>query len=139
MSQMHCTQPTMYKFFCLKFEIKTKADSYMPCEAMAHSTKSTLECNYNFINIIYALPLPRNAVWILCKFLTILGLILQGSLYAQIFTNWFHTFLRRVQSYTIEFNQICCSNILWPWVPENIKSHFLGPRVTNYITAYLLS
>jgi len=28
----------MYKF-CFKIEIKTKADSYMPCEAMAHSTK----------------------------------------------------------------------------------------------------
>jgi hypothetical protein len=39
MSQIHCTQPTIYKFFCLKIEIKTKADSYMPCEAMAHSTK----------------------------------------------------------------------------------------------------
>src|SRR5882762_4844619 len=39
MSQMHCTQPTMYKFFCLKIDIKNKADSYMPCEAMAHSTK----------------------------------------------------------------------------------------------------
>jgi len=39
MSQMsHCTQPTMYKF-CFKIEIKTKADLYMPCEAMAHSTK----------------------------------------------------------------------------------------------------
>ena len=41
MSQMHCTQPTMYKFFCLKIDIKNKADSYMPCEAMAHSTKYT--------------------------------------------------------------------------------------------------
>src|ERR1700733_12465535 len=39
MSQMHCTQPTIYKFFCFKIEIKTKADLYMPCEAMAHSTK----------------------------------------------------------------------------------------------------
>jgi hypothetical protein len=30
----------MYKFFCLKIELKkTKADSYMPCEEMAHSTK----------------------------------------------------------------------------------------------------
>jgi len=27
MSQMNCTQPTMYKFFCFKIEIKTKADS----------------------------------------------------------------------------------------------------------------
>jgi hypothetical protein len=40
MSQMHCTQPTMYKFFCFKIKIKIKADSYMPCKAMAHSTKS---------------------------------------------------------------------------------------------------
>jgi hypothetical protein len=40
MSQMHCAQPTMYKFFCFKIKIKTKADSYMPCRAMAHSTKS---------------------------------------------------------------------------------------------------
>jgi hypothetical protein len=30
----------MYKFFCFKIEIKTRADLYMPCEAMAHSTKS---------------------------------------------------------------------------------------------------
>jgi hypothetical protein len=31
----------MYKFFCfeIKIKIKIKADSYMPCEAMAHSTK----------------------------------------------------------------------------------------------------
>jgi hypothetical protein len=39
----HCTQLTMYKFFCFKFELKkkkTKADLYMPCKAMAHSTKS---------------------------------------------------------------------------------------------------
>jgi hypothetical protein len=41
MSQMHCIQPTMYKFFYFKIEIKTKANLYMPCEAMAHSTKST--------------------------------------------------------------------------------------------------
>ena len=39
MSQMHCAQPTMYKFFCFKIKIKTKVDSYMPCKAMAHSTK----------------------------------------------------------------------------------------------------
>ena len=36
---MHCTQPTMCKFFYFKIAIKTKADSYMPCKAMAHSTK----------------------------------------------------------------------------------------------------
>jgi hypothetical protein len=72
----------------------------------------TLECNYNFFNIIYALPLPRNVMQILCNFLKILGLILQSSLYAQNFTNQFHTFLRMVQSYTIEFNQIFCSNVL---------------------------
>jgi hypothetical protein len=31
----------MYKFFCFKIELtKIKADSYMPCKAMAHSTKS---------------------------------------------------------------------------------------------------
>ena len=35
----HFTQPTMYKFFCLKIERKAKIDSYMPCKAMAHSTK----------------------------------------------------------------------------------------------------
>src|ERR1700733_9094612 len=29
----------MYKFFCFEIEVKIKADSYMPCEAMAHSTK----------------------------------------------------------------------------------------------------
>ena len=40
MSQMHCALPTMYKFFCFKIKIKTKADLYMPCRAMAHSTKS---------------------------------------------------------------------------------------------------
>jgi hypothetical protein len=30
----------MYKYFYFKTEIKTKVDSYMPCEAMAHSPKS---------------------------------------------------------------------------------------------------
>jgi hypothetical protein len=30
----------MYKFFYFKIAIKAKVDSYMPCEAMAHSTKS---------------------------------------------------------------------------------------------------
>jgi len=29
----------MYKFFYFKIEIKTKVASYMPCKAMAHSTK----------------------------------------------------------------------------------------------------
>jgi hypothetical protein len=29
----------MYKFFYFKIEIRTKADLYMPCKAMAHSTK----------------------------------------------------------------------------------------------------
>jgi hypothetical protein len=30
----------MYKFFCFKIELKKiKADSYMLCKAMAHSTK----------------------------------------------------------------------------------------------------
>jgi len=35
----------MYKFFCfeIKIKIKIKADSYMPCEAMAHSTKYYLQ------------------------------------------------------------------------------------------------
>ena len=46
MSHMsHCTQPTMYKFFYFKIEIKTKVDSYMPCKAMAHSTKSACSTN----------------------------------------------------------------------------------------------
>ena len=35
----HCTQPTMYKYFYFKTEIKSKVDSYMPCNAMAHSPK----------------------------------------------------------------------------------------------------
>jgi hypothetical protein len=39
MSQMHCAQHTMYKFFCFKIKTKITADSYMPCKAMAHSTK----------------------------------------------------------------------------------------------------
>ena len=29
----------MYKFFFFEIEIKTKTDSYMPCKALAHSTK----------------------------------------------------------------------------------------------------
>jgi hypothetical protein len=29
----------MYKYFYFKTEIKTKVDLYMPCEAMAHSSK----------------------------------------------------------------------------------------------------
>ena len=37
---LHMAKPTMYKFFCFEIEIKIKADSYMPYEAMAHSTKS---------------------------------------------------------------------------------------------------
>ena len=35
----HCTQPTMYKCFYFKTEIKTKVDLYIPCKAMAHSPK----------------------------------------------------------------------------------------------------
>jgi len=47
MSQMsHCTQPTMYKFFYFKIEIKTKVDLYMACEAMAHSTKYAVYCRF---------------------------------------------------------------------------------------------
>jgi hypothetical protein len=30
----HFTQPTIYKHFYFKTEIKTKVDSYMPCKAM---------------------------------------------------------------------------------------------------------
>ena len=37
MSQMSHSQPTMYMFFYFKIEIKTKADLYMPCKAMAYS------------------------------------------------------------------------------------------------------
>jgi len=33
------SQGTFRKYINLKFEIKTKVDSYMPCKAMAHSTK----------------------------------------------------------------------------------------------------
>src|SRR5882724_279883 len=47
----HCTQPNMYKYFYYKTEIKTKVDSYMPCEAMAHSPKYSYAlacmCPYN--------------------------------------------------------------------------------------------
>ena len=38
----HFTQLTIYKFFCFKIEIKTKADLYMSFEAMAHSAKLIL-------------------------------------------------------------------------------------------------
>ena len=37
----HCMQPTMYEFSCFKIEINNKADLYVPCTAMAHSTKWT--------------------------------------------------------------------------------------------------
>jgi len=37
----------MYKYIYFKIEIKTKVDSYMPCEAMAHSTK------YGVMDIVY--------------------------------------------------------------------------------------
>ena len=36
-------QPTIYKFFYFKIEIKTKVDSYMPCKAMAHSPSMEAE------------------------------------------------------------------------------------------------
>src|SRR5882724_9561848 len=54
MSQMsQCIQPTMYKFFYFKIAIKTRVDSYMPCEAMAHSTKFLfLECNRSHVRTI---------------------------------------------------------------------------------------
>ena len=42
---IHCMQPThctVYEFFYFKIETKNGADSYMPCKAMAHSTKSNL-------------------------------------------------------------------------------------------------
>jgi hypothetical protein len=35
----------MYKFFCFKFEIKTKADSYTPCKAMTPQVDS--DSNWN--------------------------------------------------------------------------------------------
>jgi hypothetical protein len=44
----------MYKFFCFKIEIKTKADSYMPYKAMAHSTKSHI--SYMFCRPGYGPP-----------------------------------------------------------------------------------
>src|SRR5882762_10076309 len=54
----HCTQPTMYKYFYFKTEIKTKVDSYMPCEAMAHSPKSSDLKEY----------IHRSQVWVLLNF-----------------------------------------------------------------------
>jgi hypothetical protein len=35
----------MYKFFCFKFEIKSKADLYMPCEAIAPQVDSDSKWN----------------------------------------------------------------------------------------------
>jgi hypothetical protein len=32
-------QPAMYELFHFKINTKNKANSYMPCEAMTHSTK----------------------------------------------------------------------------------------------------
>src|SRR5882762_949889 len=85
MSQMHCTQPTMYKFFCLKIDIKNKADSYMPCEAMAHSTK--LNCVETSVILI-----RRKIYWVctatyprISEDLTMLFLlvkVLKGPIYA---------------------------------------------------------
>ena len=46
MCQMsHCTQLTMYNFFCCKFEIKTKADLYMPRKAVAPQVDSDSKWN----------------------------------------------------------------------------------------------
>ena len=39
----------MYKFLCFKIEKLTKADSYMPCEAMAHSTKFTKQLSFSIL------------------------------------------------------------------------------------------
>jgi hypothetical protein len=51
MSQIYIAH-TIYKFFCFEIGIKTKADLYIPCEAMAHSPKSEGACgivkNFNF-------------------------------------------------------------------------------------------
>src|ERR1700676_2798888 len=43
MQPTHCS---VYEFFCLKIKTKNRADSYMPCEAMAHSTKLQLITKY---------------------------------------------------------------------------------------------
>jgi hypothetical protein len=52
----------MYKFFCFEIEIKTKADLYMPCEAMAHSTKykSGKVPNQNDVQIVDRSYLQKN-------------------------------------------------------------------------------
>jgi hypothetical protein len=55
----------MYKFFCFKIELKKiKADSYMPCKAMAHSTKYclklTLRKKRKFISSGLAHAAPTN-------------------------------------------------------------------------------
>ena len=57
----HCTQPTMYKYFYFKTEIKTKVDLYMPCEAMAHSPKylyivGCVKCDFWDITAYFLLP-----------------------------------------------------------------------------------
>jgi len=44
----------MYKYFYFKTEIKTKVDLYMPCEAMAHSPKLSLDA-VRFPQLIYCL------------------------------------------------------------------------------------
>ena len=48
-----CIQPTMYKFFYFKIEIKTKVDLYMSCKAMGHSTKFYfLVCQHSYVQMI---------------------------------------------------------------------------------------
>jgi hypothetical protein len=49
----------MYMFFCFKIELKnTKADLYMPCKAMAHSTKYILTYVENIYNYFYNFKSP---------------------------------------------------------------------------------
>jgi len=46
MQPTHCS---VYEFFCLKIKTKNRADLYMPCEAMAHSTKWYIRFHFIFV------------------------------------------------------------------------------------------
>jgi hypothetical protein len=63
MQMSHCTQPTMYKSFHFKIEIKTMVDSYMPYKGMALSTKFLLWWNHTVASIYSTMTFfAQNAV-----------------------------------------------------------------------------
>jgi len=100
-----CIQPTMYKFFYFKIEIKTKVDLYMSCKAMGHSTKFYfLVCQHLYVQMIpshicfdFWSAINHLYVWTIASHILML---ISGCSHAQMIASHILILISCVQSFT---------------------------------------